>query len=184
MSKLYRLYSDYENYSSLKEIYEKPESKFHMKNWNWKKIELDSYQPVNLELKKSENGQKNYQFDICVDYSLLILSERAVEILKPLLEGKGQFLEIITPSKRKKFIGFYPNNIYSNNLADLDKSDWGENEKGKLFFKVVFKTYPQDEYIFVVDGSALTIYATEKFKKLLEDNNLKGLYFEEVSPNE
>ena len=139
---------------------------------------------MNLELKKSENGQINYQFDICVDYSLLILSERAVEILKPILEGKGQFLEIITPSKRKKFIGFYPSNVYSNDLADLSKSDWGENEKGKLFFKMIFQKYPQNEYIFVVDGSALTIYATEKFKKLFEGNNLKGLCFEEVSINE
>ena len=133
-----------------------------------------------MELHKSESGKKNYQFDVCVDYCLLILSERAVEVLKPILASKGKFITLDTPSKRKKYIGFYPNNVYSNDLADLSKSDWGENDKGKLFFKVAFKNYPQDEYIFVVDGSALVIYATEKFKKLVEKNELKGLYFEEV----
>lgn len=180
MNKLYKLYTDYENYSSFNEIYEKPESNFYMKNWNWKKIDLENFIPLKMELHKSEAGKKNYQFDICVNYCLLILSKRAVEVLKPILEGKGQFIPLETPSKRKIYIGFYPNNVYSNDLADLSKSDWGENEKGKLFFKMAFKKYPQDEYIFVVDGSALVIYATEKFKELVEKNELKGLYFEEV----
>lgn len=180
MTKLYRLYPDYENFSNFKEIFINLESGFNIKYFNWKKIESDSYQPVKLELRKSENGKKNYQFDLTVDNNLLVLSEKALKILKPILEGTGQFLEVITPSKRKKFIGFYPNNVYSNDLADLSKSDWGENEKGKIFFKMIFQNYPQDEYIFVVDGSALVIYATEKFKKLLENNNLNGLCFEEV----
>lgn len=182
MNKLYKLLPDYENYSSF--LMEEDSLSELEKYWNWQDINLETYKKIKFKLYNAENGTKNYKFDVTKRDNFLILSEKAVEILKPILEGKGQFLEIITLSKRKKFIGFYPSNVYSNDLADLSKSDWGENEKGKLFFKMIFQKYPQDEYIFVVDGSALTIYATEKFKKLLEDNNLKGLCFEEVSINE
>lgn len=183
MIKVYELFCDYEKFSSF--ILEDEDLDFYTKYWNWKHIDLKSYKPIKFKLYNSDKGKKNYQFDISQRDNLLILSERAVEVLKPILQDKGQFIPIDTPSKRKKFVGFVPNKeVYSNYLADLDKSDWGENEKGKLFFKVVFKTYPRDEYIFTVDGSALRIYATEKFKELLEKNNLKGLDFHEVQVNE
>lgn len=180
MNKLYKLYADSKNLSSFIQYETVLDSYFYIKYWNWKKVELESYQPIKLELRKSDNGKKNYQFDLTVDNNLLVLSEKAVDVLKPILENKGLFLEIVTDSKRKKFIGFYPNNVYSHDIANLDKSDWGQSDKGKIFFKMVFKTYPEEEYIFAVDGSALNIYATEKFKQIVEENDLKGLFFEEL----
>ena len=104
MSKLYKLLPGYENYSSF--LIEEDSLSELEKYWNWQDINLETYKKIKFKLYNAENGTKNYKFDVTKRDNFLILSEKAVEILKPILEGKGQFLEIITPSKRKKFIGF------------------------------------------------------------------------------
>lgn len=48
-------------------------------------------------------------------------SEDAVEKLAHILKTRGQFLPIITSSKRKKYIGYYPTNPLVN-MIDIEKS--------------------------------------------------------------
>ena len=113
---------------------------------------------------------------------LLILSERAVECLKDLLEKTGQIIPIITNSKRKKFYGFYANkNVYDLSLVNLEKSDYRQAERGKIFHKVVLnESYPHDDYIFTIRELAMKIYATDRFRELVEKHNLGGLRFDRV----
>lgn len=62
---------------------------------------------MKLKNYKNYKGIKNYKKDIFLKGGLIILSEKALKVLKPILEKKGQFVEVETDSKRKKFFGFY-----------------------------------------------------------------------------
>jgi hypothetical protein len=184
MKHAYRLQSDFENFSTFNEIYEDVNNKFFNKYWNWKKIELENYESVKYKLLRSNKGHKNYQLDISTfGAGLIVLSENTVKSLKEILEENGQIVEIITESKRKKFYGYYVNkNIYGDEIINFEKSEWRQAEKGKLFYNVVLNNnYPKDDYIFVLKSHSVTVFVTEKFKKLVEENNLKGFCFNEYS---
>lgn len=177
--KIYELQADLKNYSCFYEFCQTLEETFFHKYYGWQKIDLLKYVPIKLKLYQSDTGKKNFKTDINIVSGLIILSDRALEVLKPIFEGKGQFVEIETGSKRKKFFGFYPNNCgYELDMVNLEKTDWSQAEKGKLFYRFVFNnTYPKEEYLFTLKEALSTIFVTDKFKELVEKNNLKGFDF-------
>ena len=129
---------------------------------------------------KSEEGKRNFQMDIgIIDGSLMILSEKAINVLKNIIEETGQIIPIETESKKKKFFGFYPNkNVYDSSIINFEKSDWKQAEKGKIIHKVVLNNnYPKDDYLFTLFDVRTSIYVTEKFKELVEKHDLKGFDF-------
>jgi len=181
MSNVYELRSNHDSFSHFDEKNEDVKNILVYRYWEWANIDLNTYQPVVLELGTSNFGKRNFKMDITIAANcLLVLSEKAVECLKDLLEKTGQIIPITTDSKRKKFYGFYANkNVYDLSIVNLDKSDYRQAERGKIFHKVVLnESYPKDDYIFTVRELAMRIYATDKFKELIEKNNLGGLRFD------
>jgi hypothetical protein len=184
MSKVYQLTSDLENFSFFIEKYTHVDNTFLRKYWEWKEIDLTTYEPVKYELCAGDNGKKNYQMDVSTFSSgIIIFSEKAIDILKDILEKTGQIVPIITESKRKKFFGFYANkNIYDDSIINFEKSEWRQAEKGKIINKVVLNNkYPKEDYLFVVFDEPMTVFVTEKFKELVENNDLKGFEFNDYT---
>lgn len=169
MSKVYQLKSDLENCAHFHEIYENVKNMFVDKYWAWKEVDLKTYEPIKYELIPAGHGKKNYQFDIATTTGLIILSEKAVDVLRGILDQTGQIVPIITESKRKKFFGFYANkNIYDDSIINFDKSDYAQYEKGKVFRKIVLNNnYPKHDYLFTLESYAMGCFVTEKFKNLV-----------------
>ncbi|EJL5133887.1 hypothetical protein NMN47_005085 [Salmonella enterica] len=179
---LFKLDCDSGNYSS-----------FIQTNWNmyyeaiqykamheqkWKPFNIDDFIVPEFALEPSDTGKRNFQHDIATNPSpFFVFSEHAVEALKDILEPRGQFLPIITPSKRKKFVGYYPTNaIYG--LVDLEKS--GNNDLDRPFTtkNLIFrKEVMFDEYLFCIGESRSCVLITEKFKQRVEEAGLKGFDF-------
>ena len=183
MNKVYQLKSDLENYSFFLEKYNNVDNMFLDKYWEWKEIDLNTYEPVKYELCSAGNGGKNYKFDIARTNGLIIFSERAINVLKDILEQTGQIVPIITESKRKKFFGFYANkNIYDDSIINFEKSDYAQYEKGKVFRKIVLNNkYPKDDYIFTLSFYAMGAFVTEKFQELVEKHDLQGFEFNQYT---
>lgn len=180
--KLFKLDSDSDNYSSFLQInwnkyYETIQYKA-MHEQKWKPFNLDTYITPEFEVESSDTGKKNFQHDISANTKpFFIFSENAVEALKDILETRGQFIPVITPSKRKKFVGYYPTNkikglvyLEKSGNYDLDRPFFTDN----LFFKkeVVF-----DEYLFCIAESKNCVLITEKFKQRVVEAGLKGFDF-------
>ena len=180
MNKIYKLREDTENYAHFIEQQDNVDKTFFNKYWEWKTIDLETYQPVKLKLYASDTGKKNFQTDIAlINGNLLILSEKSVNILKNILEQTGQIIPVETESKKKKFYGFYPNkNVYDSSIINFEKSDWRQAEKGKVIYKLILNNkYPQNDHLFTLFDVRTSIYVTDKFKELVEKNDLKGFDF-------
>ena len=179
--KLYRILENTKNYSSFLQLSDSLGESIKIKSMheqNWKPFDMKKFQIPEFELNSSDTGKRNFQHDISTHESpFYIFSENAVEALKDILEPRGQFLPIKTPSKRKKFIGYYPTNVI-NGLVDLQKSGNDDLDRPfttkNLFFKkeVIF-----DDYLFCIGESRGCVLITEKFKKRVEDAGLKGFDF-------
>ena len=138
------------------------------------------YEPIKLELHRSNSGKKNYKFDFS-DWTepFLIFSEKAVNALYDVLAPRGQFLEIITDSKRKKFIGYYPTHAFAG-VLDLEKSVYETCPNGILIRKFVLKKdCIPDDYLFSIKENSMEIFVTEKFKQLVEQHQLESFDFSE-----
>ena len=149
-----------------------------MHKQNWKPFDMEKFVIPEFELARSDTGKKNFQHDISTHESpFYIFSENAVEALKDILEPRGQFLPIINPSKRKKFIGYYPTNAIKG-LVDLEKSgiyDLSLNfETDNLKFR---ENIAIDEYMFCISESRNCILFTEKFKERVEETKLNSFSF-------
>lgn len=117
--------------------------------------------------------------DISFNYtSPVIFSEKAISILKPILERTGQILPIITPSKRKQFFGFVPSRaLFSNNIINMVKSNWTKCELDILIREIILnQNAPTDQFLFSFQDNPM-IVVDENFKQIVEDNDLKGFDF-------
>lgn len=147
----------------------------------WKPFDLNKYVIPEFDLNSSDTGKRNFQHDISTHTSpFYIFSENAVEALKDILESRGQFLPINTPSKRKKFIGYYPTNPLIDTI-DIEKSgmkDYDYKSMGikadNLYFK---KGTILDEYLFSLSEDRRYVFITEKFKERVEKAGLKAFDF-------
>lgn len=184
--KLYRIEANTKDYSGFLEInyctVKKSIQVKAMHEQKWKPFDMDKFIIPEFELNSSDTGKKNFQHDISTDASpFYIFSENAVEALKDILEPRGQFLPIITPSKRKKFIGYYPTNplidaidIEKSGMKDYDYKVLGI-KRDDLHFK---KGTVLDEYLFSLSEDRRYVFVTEKFRQRVEDAGLKGFDFE------
>lgn len=152
-----------------------------MHEQQWKAFNKENFISPEFELSKSDSGKKNYQFDISSSASpFYILSEKAIEALKDILEPRGQFLPINTASKKKKFVGYYPTNVIRNAL-DIEKSgmkDYNYEVLGIKKNNLVFKEGTTlDDYLFSLSEDRRYVFVTEKFRQRVEEAGLKGFDF-------
>ncbi|EEM7496063.1 hypothetical protein C8737_20270 [Salmonella enterica subsp. enterica serovar Bareilly] len=148
----------------------------------WKPFDLNKYVIPEFDLNSSDTGKRNFQHDISTHTSpFYIFSENAVESLKDILEPRGQFLPINTPSKRKKFIGYYPTKPLINTI-DIEKSgmkDYDYKSMGIKADNLCFKKGTiLDDYLFSLSEDRRYVFFTEKFRQRVEEAELKGFDFE------
>ncbi|HEM7146969.1 TPA: hypothetical protein U2I65_003994 [Providencia stuartii] len=178
-NKIYYLKSDAMNYCSFIQDYPAGEESIIARamGQKWKKFN-NTYTNIVLELRSNDFGKKNYQFDFSSALSpFFVFSELGVDNLFDVLNPRGQFLDIKTASKRKKFIGYYPTNALSK-CVDKQKSLYTEHPKGLIFEKIVLiKENITDEYLFSIHENISAVFVTDKFKKLIEDTGLLGFDF-------
>ena len=143
----------------------------------WKPFGND-YQPIRLELGRSDSGKKNYQFDFSGFLGpFLVFSESALTALADILEPRGQLLPVITESKRKQFFGYYPTNPLSG-CFDKEKSVYEEWPNGlKIEKTFLIAQNITDDYLFSIEESISRVFVTDKFKQRVEDANLLGFDF-------
>jgi len=73
-------------------------------------------------------------------------------------------------------------NIYDDSIINLDKSEYNQYEKGKVFHKIILnQSYPKDDYLFVLSSYAMGCFVTEKFKQIVEEHNLQGFDFSDYN---
>ncbi|MFV7395219.1 imm11 family protein [Salmonella enterica] len=153
-----------------------------MHEQKWKPFNIDDFVIPEFELDSSDTGTKNFQHDIsATSKPFIVLSENAVEALKDIIEPRGQFLPIKTPSKRKKFIGYYPTNVLTDSI-DIEKSEMKEYDYKNMGIKKKNLHFKEgtilDEYLFSVSEDRLYVFVTEKFRQRAEEAGLKGFDFE------
>ena len=148
----------------------------------WKGFDLNNFNIPEFSLCSSDSGKKNYQFDISSSSCpFFIFSEDAIEKLVHILKPRGQILPIITSSKRKKYMGYYPTNPLVN-MIDIEKSGidneyletFGIKEINKLHLKQKAKL---DDYIICFSEDRAKVFVTEKFRNEVEQAGLKGFDF-------
>lgn len=149
---------------------------------NWKEFDLNNFNIPEFSLCSSDSGKKNYQFDISSSSCpFFIFSEYAIEKLAHILKPRGQLLPIITSSKRKKYMGYYPTNPLVN-MIDIEKSGMG-NEYLEIFgIKEINKLHLKedaalDDYIICFSEDRAKVFVTEKFRNKVEEVGLKGFDF-------
>lgn len=184
-NKIYKLKSDLDEFPFFMEKFKNVDHIFFSKHFKWKDYDKKTY---SFELmRNSTSGRKNYNFDISsFSSNLLIFSEKAVYALKDILEKTGTFVHIKVDNNNKKFYGFYPNkNIYSLEIINLETSDYRMVGDQYLFYKVKFNDKaPVEDYLFALEEYSTGAYVTDKFKKIVEDNDLVGFDFTEIAYEE
>lgn len=179
IDKLYFLQSDITNYCSFIQDYPDGEESIigRSRDQGWRRFGND-YIEISLELRSNNFGKKNYQFDFSGSLSpFFVFSELGVNHLFDILNPRGQFLDVRTASKRKKFIGYYPTNVLYE-CVDKQKSIYTEYPKGFMFEKLVLvKNNITDEYLFSINENISGVFVTDKFRKLVEEIGLLGFDF-------
>lgn len=140
---------------------------------NWKPIEVTRMEP-----------EKNIQLGDAPGFFLPVFSKKAVEILKPLIQNYVEFLPLIFEEK------YYVINVVNVlDAIDYDLSEYKTFRDGKrimAFKKYCFKVEAIGEnHIFkIIDEKRRGAFVTDKFKSIVEKNNLNGFKFELVWDSE
>ncbi|MCU0070070.1 hypothetical protein N8H71_00625 [Pseudomonas koreensis] len=178
--KIFTLKSNTRDYSSFIEDYPADQQSIISRAMaqQWKPFD-ESIEPVRLILTASDSGKKNFQFDVsCALFPFVIFSEDAVEALSEhFLAEHGQFLPVITESKRKSFSGYFPIDPVKKCL-DMERSKYREYPNGLLVEKAVLVAqHLPERNMFVIEEDIKRIFVTERFKEQVEQSGLKGFDF-------
>ncbi len=158
-------------------------------------VSKDGYKSYMFEGKKIENREfvtiypSNHETEInkpigdvfSVEVSSFCLNEKAYQVLKPYLEKYCQIFEILSQDE-KIYVVNVTNMI---NCLDYDKSEIKRFQSSGRVMRVIkyaFKTDKlENEIIFKLPEFPKSIpYVTEKFKKIVEKNDIKGFKFKEL----
>ena len=148
----------------------------------WKGFDLNNFNIPEFSLCSSDSGKKNYQFDISSSSCpFFIFSEGAIEKLVHILKPRGQILPIITSSKRKKYIGYYPTKPLVN-MIDIEKSGMEKEDLETFGVRNINDLYLKqeaelDDYIICFSEDRAKVFVTEKFRNEVEQAGLKGFDF-------
>lgn len=176
---------DVENYRSFKptlEFFEKwlPWSdKFHEE-----RSFLDEWKPVEMVLFEGEQGEKRKERkkpipDFSGGYVGDACSERARNVIEPLVKEQVEFLPLITPVGR-----YFEMNIQRLSCLDVERSevDYLYPEERRKIFKVLKYAFLwehlEGQHIFWIREVGTTpTFVSDEFKRVVEENGLTGLLF-------
>lgn len=112
---------------------------------------------------------------------LLVLNQKAYDLLKDNISSLGEFLPIEVGSDT-----YYLFNMLerlSDDVIDTNKSEYEYHatEEKPVGFKSLYfdeNNIPQEKWIFCIQNDfAYNAYCDERLKNLIEENSLSGLYF-------
>lgn len=175
---VYILESDLENYSSFLQ-FNAGDNSIDRIGMRAKGNSLKSiYKEIDVCLMPSDTGKRNYKFDISGALTpFIIFSESACNGLQNILLPRGEFFSLTTPSKRKKFLGYYSTNVIKG-AFDKNKSIYNEYRNGFVVTKpVLIRKNIIDDYLFVIEEDNAHVFVTDKFKQAVEEMGLVGFDF-------
>ena len=141
----------------------------------------DFWKPMNATFfDDSDSGKAIRVPDITVwpGNACLALNARAYDKLNQYLIGYGEFLPIV--SEGKPYWLFHSTRRTSLDLIDAKKSARTINQTGYVEMQALsfVESKCAEELVFLSEFSDYRdMYCTEKFKALVEESNLEGLYF-------
>jgi hypothetical protein len=142
----------------------------------------EDWKPISLTTSSSDVREKGYFPALC-DW-VPVFSELACAILKPYLKESVEFLPCATEQNERHFL---VNILSIVNCLDKEKSDIIYNPVTNRVSSIrsyCFNEACIDTMIFKIPETlGLEVYVTDKFKNLVENNNLSGLLFEELWSN-
>lgn len=110
---------------------------------------------------------------------MLILNQKAYGHLSELLQPYGELLPVEVESET-----YYLLNVLARlpeNVIDTEKSEYEYHEEEPVGFRTLKfneKNIPEDQLLFCVQSNfAYNLYCGDRFKNLISENGLCGLYF-------
>jgi len=113
--------------------------------------------------------------------NFLVLNQKAFDALKVMLEALGELLPLEVESDT--YYLFNPLVRLPDEAIDLENSEYEyhQTEEEPVGFKVLnfnAANIPEDKPLFCVQNDfAYNLYCDERFRKLVSENGLNGLYF-------
>jgi len=179
MSSIYLLKSNVRDHSSFIQTMDDDEDSIMAlaMDQNWQAFAKPP-SPISLELRKSDSGKKNYQFDISGALRpFFVISEPALDVLGDMLKPRGQVLPVKTDSQKKQFFGYYPTNTLTG-CFDKERSIYRVAKKGLLIERVVLiSAHIKDDYLFSIEEDFTRVFVTSAFKRRVEEAGLTGFDF-------
>ncbi|WP_082751471.1 imm11 family protein [Burkholderia sp. MSMB1459WGS] len=105
----------------------------------------------------------------------LVFSERALDVLAPVLRDSGEILQVDAPIKDMS--GFHVTRVIEN-AVDMAASKFKVYPRATVFNKIfLLKSQIEGVDIFRLKESPATVFVSERFRELVEQNRLKGFDF-------
>ena len=149
---------------------------------------LLTWHPIHVEYNTSVEDTFDERHERVPNFpslaSLITCDDNAVSVLHDLVEDHVDFLPLLSDKiKDKQYYVFYPTTEL--NCLDVNRVEYGYSLPGKR--RPYVKTYAfkadciGDTPIFILPrGTRFDPFVTDRFKQLIEDNNLTGLEFRKV----
>lgn len=108
----------------------------------------------------------------------LVFSERALDVLAPVLRDSGEILQVDAPIKDMS--GFHVTRVIEN-AVDMDASKFKVYPQATVFNKIfLLKSQIEGVDIFRLKESPAAVFVSERFRDLVGQNKLKGFDFGEI----
>lgn len=147
----------------------------------------ETWEPLPVRTEHAHDGRraKNRDGDFpAMDCSIPVVSERALNVLRPLISDCVEVLPLQHPTDRYYII----NVLQILDCMDQEKSEGERGSSGRLYEveKYVWKPGVLDEtkHIFKIKGLELYWpFVSASFKRLVDENGFVGFDFLEVGPD-
>ncbi len=105
----------------------------------------------------------------------LLFSERALDVLAPVIRDSGEILQVEAPIK--DMFGFHVTRVIEN-AVDMDASKFKVYPQATVFNKIfILKSRIEGVDIFRLKESPASVFVSERFRELVKQNELKGFDF-------
>lgn len=129
----------------------------------------DKWQPMEVGFSDAFSKGKKEIPDISSNVGKLYLNEKAYLLLKELLNDYGEFLPVFHGAEK----GYIFNCLTVNEVDERLSVHDPLNDK----YSVVFNTATKDSEIFKAKTDYNGHFCTERFKEIVESNDLQGISF-------
>ncbi|HDR9074518.1 imm11 family protein [Burkholderia vietnamiensis] len=136
----------------------------------------EDYDPVQLTWGTSHRKKTSDVHTMLSPF--LVFSERAFDALAPLIHDNGEVLQVEAPIKG--MLGFHVTRVIEN-AVDMEASKFKVYPQATVFNKIcLLGSRVEGVDIFRLKESPATVFVSERFRELVEQNKLKGFDFGEV----